>query len=521
MEATPTTPTEAIDEELRRAELAREAAADEAPRAPKRRREDEPEEEEMEVEGAEELTAMPPEVLLGLVERFEAAQRGVSPAQVERLSEASQLWREFYVAWVHGRVAKMERRPPATPTLALARLFVSARWKLVSGMSWEARRDVVRAYIPTLMERSWGPAPMPSVLVIARQSADPAIGGQWIIGFANTQLSPPFVEPITVRVDFFTDEIHYKMHGIEFSPEGVAGTGRFRARPVNYSEFLIYGRAKSLIDRDMYDVHATVDKVMIQMRNVFFASAGARWQLQRPTRGMLAWKDKLVVVSARDITLHGPSNITASATIFRPDGSAESRALKSIPMEGTLESFVETSRRLLISGSLHPKMRYTIGAGWLPADVTLYDSATGYLIDKDLPVIEAIASIADRQVETKLKPLAEFPEWGYRMTKYMPHTPRIGGSTGLLIMPAPWFFYASVGAAGQTIRFQRAILSYRLRQIHLLQLDSSTVLAHQPFEMLYIPDDLPGDELEGLAMLQRRDITERATAKVAGGATLM
>ena len=48
--------------------------------------------------------------------------------------------------------------------------------------------------------------------------------------------------------------------------------------------------------------------------------------------------------------------------------------------------------------------------------------------------------------------------------------------------------------------------------LFILNLQDSHVLAHQPYEMIFLSDSITDTELEELAMLQKKSLVERASA---------
>ncbi|HKZ39703.1 MAG TPA: hypothetical protein VJ044_02005, partial [Candidatus Hodarchaeales archaeon] len=141
-----------------------------------------------------------------------------------------------------------------------------------------------------------------------------------------------------------------------------------------------------------------------------------------------------------------------------------------------------------------------------------------YFIDREAMLIPTLRSEFRNY---KIGPLRVFDPttpwgkpWGYQMSFYLPAPSR--WDKGLLIIPLPWLFFLY----NPDIPIDRIILSkyqfdldLTIMAIHRLP-GTGRILAFQPYECIFLMDQLPPEETERLALLQRPEIKERARSQI-------
>lgn len=482
----------------------------------KRRRVDEPVSAEPE---------LPLEMQIALVEGLESAQRGVEPSPSLRLVEASRAWRLAYSIWLEGRVHKIERPPPYL-SIALARLFVSPRFKLISEMAWPARMAILNAYAGGWIEID----AERMALVIYRN-----VEGGWKMVLAKRFLERDDRHAI-IKADlvrFTRSSLTARIELYEGEPIGVSAPLITPAAPAVLMpsapapEMLIYGRARSLMGVSVEESR----HILSAYERLFFAKRGTQHGAVPPTAAMLGWRDKIVVIYVIEAAFKFDTVMTGErARVFvfyageEEEGETKIITTPTNSWNGTMVELMENARWL---ARRVLRRRPTVHSPYIRMEVEwhtgeifeFYDSrrkndpSEGYAIPKSASPIIALTEEFARRPEPSLRPLLDHPEWGYSGDLYIPHASSATGSSGILIMPAPWYFFfsASLGpSTGSRISLSKGLFLVLPQHATLLSIDSPHILAHQPHEFIYLPDDIAPTELADLALLQRRDIPERA-----------
>ena len=493
-------------------------------RAAKRARADEDEEAEV-----LETPELPLEIQLQIVEAVEAGQRGAVPEPASAVVRAAQTWRDAYDAWKLGRAAQMEN-PPSVISLARARLFVSPRFKLISEMPWAAVRQILNAYSVT-------PGPRketgPYVLAFVNlRNDDPADRPRWTMfllneyrsedeivlasGFEMRQLAPAFGTPVRfewnrgVGLMFSAGErtrvADIRDHrSIDEAREILESSSRAQATT---GATLIYGRIFNVIPLDTLGMRS----VLRSLANAFFDPAMKT--NAPPSDGMLSWRKKIVVLQVNEIRNRSVMDFYVSfgSVDGLPVFSVSSRDT-AIARTFTIEQVTATTIDLMRK-AIDRAGRFFVHATWSNGSIVgIYDSHEGYLVDRRAIALDVLPQMLAIEGEPALRPL-DRPEWGYEMTMHVRESPYLGRS-GLMIMPAPWFFYLAEKAEPGKLEFAFGTVEYRERFVAMFALESSHVQAYQRPELLFLSDEMDSDEireLSNLTMLQRRDIPERATA---------
>ena len=463
---------------------------------------------------------LPPEMQLMLVEEIEKVHRGVEPAGAARLVEIARVYENAYRAWIGDRKLRMTE-PPSEVSIPLARLFVSPRFKLISATTPRVRNAILDAHANSRNS-------------IADIRA--ALGGPWLwsivyrdVGNAwSLALATGFsvdgedreieAAEIVGRGEFDREKVSIEFPANQIEP--ITSTNKSGARIV-VPDVLFYGRVVPIAIESR-------GAALGAFANLFFADPETRDGSVPPTDAMLGWRDKIAVARVSEM----PQGDTSVLVAYRVLPSRESRAFEKIvvvhlPYEtwtATFADFVkaafDVARNLLKEApdrgaalSLFEAAPYVyMQAEFQTGNVHFYDSRSGYAFPEDAtPIVAFVDELAERG-EIWLRSILSHPEWGYSGDVYLPHSPSIEGSSGLLIMPAPWYFFFR-RLTPDTIALNRAVFGIDHDDVVILALDDPFLLAHQPHELIYLPDDLAPSELAELTMLQRSDIVERATAR--------
>jgi len=119
-----------------------------------RSREDEEEEEKEKDQSI--MNALPPEIQLMLIEQLEKANRNVKITPSSKLNEVSRIWRLLYYSWKSSKGKKLEHEFPIFDeiSLAMTRLFISPRFKLISSMQWPAVHEILSLSLNFINEKN-------------------------------------------------------------------------------------------------------------------------------------------------------------------------------------------------------------------------------------------------------------------------------------------------------------------------------------------------------------------------------
>ena len=452
-----------------------------------------------------------------LIESLEEAHRGAIPRPSDRLVEGANAWKTLYNQWKAGRIAKMEH-PPDTTSLELVRLFVSPRFKLISHMQWPAVEQVFEA---TRVRHERDTRARGNILVLYRTSEK-----KWrinILGILKkTEKTVITHRSKTINVDGTRNSADVET---SFSDtHGMVIDGRIVGLDV-----LFYGRASVFISEKSYANHNAMQGTLSTLGGMFFNEIRLD---RRPTPQALGWRNKLVVIrgqflpiSLEDIdfailytpgTTEDPSaEVTVSFTMHM---ARHSQFTESDPLLSQVVTVAHHRGMVAIKarGVTPPPKLTRMGIKW-PNGMFMWltDSKFPSHNLKEMRLSDLRTSF-EKTSEPVVSDLVDISEWGYTGTMHMPMIPRpdqgLRPVPGVLLMPAPWFFYYMRRFAEKPLAFAKGLFSYNPSGIAMMTLDSDYIRAHQPFELIFLPDELDIRSLEDLAMLQRKNIPERATA---------
>ena len=486
-----------------------------------------------------ETPELPLEMQMQIVEAVEAGQRGAVPEPASTVVRAARTWRDAYEAWKRDRAAQMEN-PPSVISLTRARLFVSPRFKLISEMPWAAVRQILAAYRDAAERKISGSDKDtgPHVLAfVALEGDDPVDRPRWTMfllnGFRSDDDDVVIADAIEQRRKpiAFGHAVHFEWNeGVEvmFSAGGRARVAdRLGHREFDESRAaleasaraqattgatLIYGRIFVTISFDASG--PGMKSVLRSLSNAFFDPPKPN---APPSDGMLSWKNKIVVLQVYEIRNRSVGVMEVSVSLGSVDGphlSISGGIAGTSTIEQVTTRAIDRAREILSSEMSSLDQRWFVRASWNNgAVVGIYDSQEGYLVDRRAIAHDVLPQMLASGIEPALRPL-DRPEWGYEMTMHVRESPYLGRS-GLMIMPAPWFFRLAENAEPGKLEFAFGTVEYREKFVAMFALESSHIQAYQRPELLFLSDEMDSDEireLSDLTMLQRRDIPERATA---------
>ena len=527
-------PMDAIDEALRTGEKRRRVETEEG-------------------ESAEELPGpvFPPDVQMEIVRAVERSHRDEEWKDQTRFLGVTR-WFAAYTEWQKGRTRQMEH--PRMLTLQLARLFVSPRFKLVTSMQPSAAEGVLEAYSRAMQARldliliaqrdDLIRPPTSHILILGRSKSSM----KWSIIFLKEYSGRP--ERTRGEKDplFETDIMGDTMGDTIQDATPVthrtdSGRLRFEIDQRSFGkrfldDVIFYGVIHHLHPSPRRNHHWT------PLQSLFAHEA---FGATKPTQELLAWRNKIVVahVLARPV----------QSLLIRFEVHYELAVRESPPHPGTyvsrkrdkiIEVMVHESRRegrksfaMMSIGEFATEARQLgdkeIGyisefdtwnyvkttVSWIEfADPVTIHTARGrpefggFAVPKDTPMLDGLAEFfRTAPLPPGLQPLdVNRNAWNYDMTMHLRTLPRWSDVWGLVMMPAPWFFYLLRRSPRGTFVFPQAKFEFNLSRVHVLALEDPYIYAHQPYEMIFLPDDIRDIPLESLTLLQSKSLSERASA---------
>ena len=506
------------------------------------------------------IPELPPEVQLAIVKRAELGRSGAVPEPSDRLVEVSKIWHGVYTAWQSGRAVKMEHRPDQI-SLDLARLFISPRFKLIGGMQWPAVREILRAY-----DRSATRPQFPILVFYRVAPVMPGFTWMWHAGFLQNMTRG---DDDRIVYNFLSKEVRLtgrafflRRAKIVFAPvestavdEDEDAFERFTTTiieawededatdsavtGIRVTDALIYGRTYMFPSGVGSRMRGDVIRRLQMAGNLFMYDAE---RFDRPTQGMLAWRDKIVVIEAvarpahyraKDAdhlrTINEPGNVQVEVLFYHERDSEYPMKVITLDMvaDGILVKHLNRDARDKANAifgeqeeeSVSSLDRIMVEVVWSNgARVSISDWKKGddeiYALPEDEDALVALERRVAELPEPALKSFVKYPDkWGYETSVF---TPPISDDRGMLIMPAPWFFYFTMegpeSAIGGHLALSDVGFWFDPETVMLLTVDSSHIYAHQPFELIFLPDTLDDREVEGLTMLQKKSLKHRATA---------
>ena len=474
----------------------------------KRRRRAEPEEPETDF-----LTNLAPEVQLRIVERLESAHEGAEPIRSAKLAEAKRVLRAIYRTWIDDRRIKIDR-PPDAFSLALARLFVSPRWKLLTHLPWTATAQILEAH-----ERSpvRGISKILFLYKIGRRGWRTTLAS--IVPRFGSKSRDVVDLAATTAVEIPTRLAFYDEDSLSFSADLASGDATLAVIgdevEVEISALVIYGSVESVLDPGAYDVSGAIEWSVHALRNSFFGISKEGFA----PKG-LAWKNQVVLVLAtgyphsNDEPLH--------ARVFFERGGASQMHVVALHDWGTRtigETLGEAVRKALEEDPTGDRSYVRTEIVWFNGATTLlHDASKGFAMDEssDGDAIRAAFRDAKEPELESLYPKAG-DRGGYEMSMFMPAPRDSTPVGGTLIIPLPWFMFKMRRmdlhrSPSFEISFARMRFGWNINKIQIFSAVGDNPLNYAPYELIWLPDDISDAELSDLTMLQRRDIPERATA---------
>ena len=552
------------------------AAEERRKRSRTERDEDEEREEEKEPDLIPEL---PIEMQLAIVKRAELGRSGAVPEPSDRLIEVSKIWHEVYTAWRAGRALKMEHRPDLI-SLDTARLFISPRFKLISEMQWPAVREILGAYTKHASAEIDDEFTSVPILVLYRATpTQHERAWEWNLGFIESMSEATddrIIHDFIWTTPTILDTFDYQQFQIVFTRDRISlltdeladddDVGedddsvdddydfeaphfpRVRHR-ILITDMLIYGRTYKFPSGAGHQSRADILGRLQMAGNLFWTDAA---RFDRPTRGMLAWRDKIVVVEAaarrayiraedaddRHIIKDGV-NMDIDMSFYQTRDSKDPdrviRVVETVTAETTIRDIVRNARIRAIP-VLSSEGTFSLGASlainsdrvrvevvWPNgARVKLFEQRGRidrvFAIPEDEKAFEAIWEDAIKLPEPALESFEKHSEWGYELKMYVPSISDDADpdNRGMLIMPAPWFFYLAMKGPESEIGGHFAFVDvgfwFQPASVQLLTIDSSHIYAHQTFELIFLPNTLDIREVEAMTLLQKKSLKHRATA---------
>ena len=445
----------------------------------------------------------------------------------------SQLWgvnRKSYTAYIRWRRDRQyQLKHPFPPgvviSLSLARLFVSPNFKLVSHMPRDAVRAIMSAFSGIVGKRDLQ-LPNQVVMAFARSTTDRFIVGQ----IEHTNWSIVYMDSQDIATD--RNRIYLGLEG---------GRNIDRA-------FLVYGLVEPIPKSIDVGPSAIAGLSTLQQMFKLFWSDGsttgdARGLERVPSQNMLSYRNMIAVIPATMKYLFGlgitmmfitttkrsdrteqntmidvamPESISVDSAIIK---AIERMIISTQPMGHTFETVYYERLVLMEDYDIHIDMGVD-----LDHKIPIYEHTwegtskhERYFIDREAMLIPTLRS----KFRDFIGPLRVFDPttpwgkpWEYQRSFYLPAPSR--PVKGLLIIPLPWLFFLY----NPDIPIDRIILSkyqfdldLTIMAIHRLP-GTGRILAFQPYECIFLMDQLPPEETERLALLQRPEIKERARSQI-------
>ncbi|HKZ40358.1 MAG TPA: hypothetical protein VJ044_05310, partial [Candidatus Hodarchaeales archaeon] len=460
----------------------------------------------------------------------------------------SQLWgvtrdsHAEYIRWRQERQYQLKHPfpPGVVISLSLARLFVSPNFKLVSHMSRDAVRGIMNTFSGILGEWDQRPTRLPNQVVMAfARSRSPYESSIWTIVY---------------MISHDIDIDHYVI--VQSVPPGTFVSEKLEGASQNFDrDFLVYGVVKP-ISGSMVMNPLELSSPMRQPFNLFYSDGSTTGDAEGleiiPSQNMLNYRDMIAVIPAVVTGVFEPNNPLVSITLIKRSDKTEQKQTfhemmsRSISVNSAIERAID--KMIMESPTFHlyqgdkfgKKMDLEVSALMEDYDVhidvgidpdhkfPIYESTwegstkhERYFIDRDAMLTPALLSGMQNY---KIGPLRVFDPttpwgkpWGYQMSFYIPAPSRY--VSGLLIIPLPWLFFLynpniHSGHAPYISLFEyRFMLDPRIMAIHRLP-GTGRILAFQPYECMFLMDQLPPEETERLALLQQPDIQERAPSQI-------
>lgn len=445
------------------------------------------------VEPGLELADLSAEMQVRLIEAVESPQAGADPAPHSKLAEAGRAWRWMYDVWVRGRAARLER-PTEVFTIALARLFVSPRWKLITHMNWDASSAILRAF-----EREKF-----SLVVFFRTARS-----GWFISYLEDTVAETASSVVRSTITTSHAHPHFGFDESRTIARATGGSATHVETLDSAGAFgqvdaaLTYGFAIDLIaPKSAYSIGAA-NPVFLALRSAFLGPSLGTFR-----REMLAWQDKVVAMRVVADTTPPPRVLT----VFDVEGAevvVETR-LNLEDVLGTLGSAIDAARAAVGDGPGGGRYLRT-ALKWHNDAIVIAHYADGGWVSDPRRDFRSVREDFEALPEPRLKIFR--PEagrgWRYDGSMFIPEQ----RGPGLLIMPLPWLFYL----AEPRLAFAKVVFAWSVNKTAFLNLLGDSPLTYATHDLVWLPDSLPDEELADLAMLQRRDIRERAVARAPGG----
>jgi len=531
-----------LEEQFRKRRRSEKKEEEEEEEERERSRDDEEEEKEKKKENLfqNDQIILPMDIQLILIEETEKANRNVDIIPSSKLIEVSKIWRDLYNYWIIRKNKKLQYSLPNynTMTLAMTRLFISPRFKLISSLQWSITHEILHLFLNSLKDESVSLTVRnsnlpdefyPKVLYLFKFSDS----DKWAIGLLNpyfynmpseSKYDTSIIEDDNISIP---SSMHFNANNTKYTTEEGYITfekpNDFAVAFFKYPSyaipnkrkigiFLVYGRVYNIFN--FRQVLST--SIMIKMYQL------DTLRFEKPSNYMLSFKDTLIIAqidsyynylegislyfeieyymdSAYDSIMEKQIYIKRNETIFE----VISNLLKEFKNDGFNE---EQFKKLDVEWPNH-------------ATMTIYDSKTGYIPKnpKEQFLLPYLQQEFSKMPEPALEKIMKYSkEWGYTGSIYIPDKLDYSSNverSDLLMIPFPWYFALTKGFHDITLKFARFEFSIFKENAYMFKLDSNTILAHQPYEMIFLTHSMEEREVEQLALLQKRTIPKRATSQ--------
>jgi hypothetical protein len=444
----------------RRDELAAEAAK-------RRRSEVEPPsgEEPCPAPSSEQLPPLPVDLQLDIVRRIEA---GSDPP----LLELARIWYQAYSLWSADRFKTLAFPPsvlklmlagiafvPSRATLMLARLAFAPEWTLLTSLPAEEAAERLRL------------ATAESSVFLRRRLPR----GAWAPAIVDRNL-------------------------VETAVDSSGGLQRRPLETASEAELLFYARGTLAWTPNAV---GTTLLALSRLSNALFWNAwpppgvgSLRAKPRAPSPEMLAWRDKALIVRA---TIFGPER--ASFVLLARDASGSVGVSRAVSAVATAERALEEIAAAIRFEASTVTVEFGFGRE------TVLRRGGEVVADPKATLWSLWLATLRGGVEPAIADLKEQPAWGYDLDTNL--TWEIAGRTrqGLLIMPAPVFFYLEDGLAvrgGGRSAFWSRVGEVQLEEgAMLVALPGTDPKMYAPHDIVWLDDAAGPEEMARLTLLPK------------------
>jgi hypothetical protein len=458
------------------------------------------------------LPELPPEIQVRIVKEIERG--GASP-----LSTLAEIWRDAYEMWASRRLRKLKfpadprtlEFPRSRRTLALARLAFAPEWTLLTSLSDAEGSERMNqatsagdgAFFLRLPGSMW-------TMATLRQSP----GSMWTM--ATLRQSPGYLD----RWDGALSGLALAVSVKRRDPIGGKFTVSAETQHLgayDRVDLLFYARARRMFVRD--DAYVVANELEELSKALFWNATPSRngkrsLSRTRPTAEMLAWKDKMVLTRAEVVPPgHAPWFLEAT---WSPERTSST-------VTETLSSRRSWNERTegALAGTLSPRRLWNERAEEALADAretfpNLKKLAVPIDSANELVLFEEGEAAADPKakiwdlwrasfrsgVEPTIAALKEDPAWGYDLDSNLTGDIAGGRRTGLLILPAPIYFWLRDSARLDWFVSRAGVIRF-LGGTMVVALPGDDQKTFAPFDIVWLDDAAGPEEMSRLTLTPR------------------